>query len=180
MEKMQFGKGDCIVYGTNGICTIEDVRPMSFERKKGGDLYYILKPISSESSTIFVPLKNESLVSKMRELMDKEEIDSLLTGMRGKELQWEKDRRLRSEIFHEILVRGVHQELLLMIRCIYMRKRELMAEGKKLPSTDSNTLKAAEKLVEEEFAYVLDIEKENIGKYIRSILDIGEDGDDDN
>lgn len=62
--------------------------------------------------------------------MTKNEIDELLIGMRDKELQWENDRRYRSENFHEILSKGVTQEMLLMIRCIYMKKRELSKMGK--------------------------------------------------
>ncbi|MCI5536797.1 MAG: CarD family transcriptional regulator, partial [Clostridiales bacterium] len=66
----------------------------------------------------------------------------------------------------------VTQELLLMIRCIYMRKLELDQVGKKLPAADTNTLKSAEKLVEEEFSHVLGIEREDVGTYIRSVIGV--------
>ena len=70
------------------------------------------------------------------------------------------------------------QKLLLMIRCIYMKKRELLPLGKKLPTTDENTLKAAEKLVEEEFAYSLELPRTDVGKYIRRLLDVPETEED--
>ena len=59
-----------------------------------------------------------------------------------------------------------------MIRCIYMRKLELDQVGKKLPAADTNTLKSAEKLVEEEFSHVLGIEREDVGTYIRSVIGV--------
>ena len=131
MENREMTKGNYVAYGTNGICEIEDVKPLSFTSGAEKSLYYILRPANSQGSTIFVPAGNETLTSRIRSLMTKDEIDALLTGMRDKELAWEQDRRFRTENFHEILMKGVQQELLLMIRCIYLKKQELEASGKK-------------------------------------------------
>ena len=43
--------------------------------------------------------------------MTKKEIDSLLLGMKDKEIIWDGDRRNRTERFHDILVGGVTQKL---------------------------------------------------------------------
>lgn len=174
MDSSSFNKGEYVVYGTNGICLIEDIKMMKFALDTEKSNYYILKPASNGASTIYVPMGNANLVGKMRPIMTKEEIDSLLLGMRDKEIEWEKDRRYRAETFHEILVKGVTQKLLLMIRCIYLKKIELMPLGKKLPTTDENTLKSAEKLVEEEFAYALQISRVDVGRYIRKLLNVPE------
>mgnify|MGYP002583101829 FL=1 len=174
MDDSRFSRGDYVVYGTSGICMIEDIRLMKFAMDSEKSTYYVLKPESSDSSVVYVPAKNEKLMSKMREVMTKDEIDSLLLGMKDKEIGWEKDRRIRSEIFHDILVKGVTQKLLLMIRCLYMKKRELIPLGKKLPTTDENTLKSAEKLVEEEFSHVLGIPGTEVSGYIRSLLNVSE------
>lgn len=177
MEDRRFKKGQYMSYGTNGICLLEDITEMSFARGMEKNLYYILKPAAANASTIFVPVDNDALTAKMRPLMTKEEIDSLLLGMKNKAIPWEKDRQYRTENFHEILVKGVTEELLLMISCIYMKKRELLEQGKKLPATDSNTLKSAERLVEEEFSFVLGIEQESVSKYIRNVLAVPETAD---
>jgi len=175
MEQHEFEKGKYVVYGTNGICLIEDIKLMKFAYDSDKSTYYILKPVSSDASTVYVPEKNEELMAKLRPIMTKDDIHSLLLGMKGKEIQWENDRRYRTESFHEILSQGVTQNLLLMIRCIYMRKKELMPLGKKLPMTDENTLKTAEKLVEEEFAYALSIEKNQVNEYIRNLLAVSDE-----
>ena len=62
-----------------------------------------------------------------------------------------------------------------MIRCIYEKKRELARQGKKLSVTDTTTLRSAEKLVEEEFAWVLDLDPEEVPAFIRKRLHIQED-----
>ena len=174
MNKSGLEKGCFVVYGTNGICMIEDVTEMRFAAGMEKNTYYILKPVSANASTLFVPADNEKLMAKMRKLMTKEEIDSLLLGMQGKEITWTSDRRARNEMFHDIMIKGVTEELLLMIGCIYKRKIELLETNRKLPTTDNNVLKSAEKLVEEEFAHVLGIDKKDVVKYIRNLLEVPE------
>ena len=90
MDDSRFSRGDYVVYGTSGICMIEDIRLMKFAMDSEKSTYYVLKPESSDSSVVYVPAKNEKLMSKMREVMTKDEIDSLLLGMKDKEIGWEK------------------------------------------------------------------------------------------
>ncbi|MDO4486835.1 MAG: CarD family transcriptional regulator [Bacillota bacterium] len=170
MINSTYEKGNYVVYGTEGICVIDDITEMSFMAGMEKSRYYVLKPEGSNGSKVYVPAENENLMSKLRPLMTKQELDMLLTGMRDKELEWEKDKRLRTELFHGIMAKGVTESLLLMIRCIYLKKNELENKGRKLPASDGNTLKTAEKLVEEEFACVLGIEKKDVGSYIRRMI----------
>ncbi len=171
MNRNGFDIGEYISYGINGMCNIEDIRPMQLSQSVEKMMYYILRPESNPKSTIFVPVNNQKLVSKMRELMTKDEINAMLVRMKDRTLEWEKDVRFRTESFHEILSNGVNQDLILMIRCLHRKRQELVQLGKKLPARDSNTLKTAERLVEEEFAHVLHIKCEEVSDYIRDVLD---------
>ena len=171
MNRNGFDIGEYVSYGINGMCNIEDIRPMQLSQSVEKMMYYILRPESNPKSTIFVPVNNQKLVSKMRELMTKDEINAMLVRMNDRTLEWEKDVRFRTESFHEILNNGVNQDLILMIRCLHRKRQELVQLGKKLPARDSNTLKTAERLVEEEFAHVLHIKCEEVSDYIRDVLD---------
>ena len=171
MNRNGFDIGEYVSYGINGMCNIEDIRPMQLSQSVEKMMYYILRPESNPKSTIFVPVNNQKLVSKMRELMTKDEINAMLVRMKDRTLEWEKDVRFRTESFHEILNNGVNQDLILMIRCLHRKRQELVQLGKKLPARDSNTLKTAERLVEEEFAHVLHIKCEEVSDYIREVLD---------
>lgn len=171
MNRNGFDIGEYVSYGINGMCNIEDIRPMQLSQSVEKMMYYILRPESNPKSTIFVPVNNQKLVSKMRELMTKDEINAMLVRMKDRTLEWEKDVRFRTESFHEILNNGVNQDLILMIRCLHRKRQELIQLGKKLPARDSNTLKTAERLVEEEFAHVLHIKCEEVSDYIRDVLD---------
>ena len=170
MNRNGFDIGEYVSYGINGMCNIEDIRPMQLSQSVEKMMYYILRPESNPKSTIFVPVNNQKLVSKMRELMTKDEINAMLERMKDRTLEWEKYVRFRTESFHEFLNNGVNQDLILMIRCLHRKRQELIQLGKKLPARDNNTLKTAERLVEEEFAHVLHIKCEEVSGYIRNVL----------
>ena len=52
--------GEVVLYGSNGVCEITEITT----KKIGKDSieYYVLKPVCSDSSTLFVPTQNEMLV----------------------------------------------------------------------------------------------------------------------
>ena len=54
--------GEIVLYGSNGVCEITEITT----KKIGKDSieYYVLKPVCSDSSTLFVPTQNEMLVSR--------------------------------------------------------------------------------------------------------------------
>ncbi|MCQ2545742.1 MAG: CarD family transcriptional regulator [Clostridia bacterium] len=175
MVEAQFEQGQLLVYGTNGICTVDSVDLMSFSDGMPKEMYYVLRQYRNQENTFFVPLKNEKLTSKMREIMQKEDIEDILMGLSDDDVKWVKDRRERVEYLKGILHDGVSQKLLSMIILIYNQKRKLEKEGKKLPVTEAGILKSAEKLVEEEFGWVLGMEPEEVPKFIRKRLHIPEE-----
>lgn len=102
---------------------------MSFYSGDTGKRYCILHPLKNRESAIYLPLDNKKLIAKIRPLLTKEEIDNLLMGIADRILEWDNDRRRRAEMFIEILVNGHTRELLLMIRCIYLKKSELLLKN---------------------------------------------------
>lgn len=175
MEEVQFEVGQFVVYGTNGICIVDSIEPMSFAVGMPKELYYVLGQKKNRATQFFVPLKNEKLTSKMRPLMQKEDIEDILMGLADEDVSWNDDRRARAEYFKSILSDGVSSRLLSMITCIYEQKRKLARVSKKLPVTDATILRQAEKLVEEEFGHVLELDPEEVPKYIRKRLHIPEE-----
>ena len=168
---MKYKKGDFVAYGTNGICKIDDVQKMTFPMETTEHTYYVLKPIGNKTSTLFVPDNREELVSKMRYILSREEIDEILCDPKGKEIKWIDDKNERASRFKRILQDGNPEELLYLIRCIYERKRQLTEKGKKLTSADDNVLASAEKLVREEFAFTLGITEGEVAEYIREKIE---------
>ena len=164
-----FEINETIVYARSGLCKIEKIESKAFSVKNRPEhKCYVLKPIYDSSSTIYVPVENERLTSMMRNVLTKNEIDSLLEEIKGKENEWLDDQRERSREFRETLSNGIRTELLMMIRCIVQHKRNLSEVGKRLSSSDEAVLKEAKKEIIQEFAYALGIEQEGVEDYILS------------
>jgi len=171
MCNKNFEKGQYIVYTTNGLCYIEDIQYISFIKGEDAKMHYVIKPVRGNSSTIYIPSDNDKLISKIRPIMTQEELAALLSNIKSKSLTWENDRKIRAENFHDILISGVAEDLMLMISCIYSKKNSLLTAKKTLSSSDSKFFEQAKKLVEEEFAFVLGIKETEVEEYIRERLE---------
>ncbi len=174
MGTMHLEKGAHVVYGGYGVCLVEDIRPMDLCHSGQLAPYFVLRQEDAFNSTLYVPVENSQLCQRLRRVLTKGEIHELLLESKGHQLAWPPDRQTRAERFQGILQRGVQEELILMIRCIYLKKGELQARGKKLPDADLRVLKRAERLVEGEFSYALGIPRDQVSAYIRSVLQVEE------
>lgn len=172
MDVPCYKKGDLVVYGNNGVCRIVDIKEMSFSSAAETTPHYVLSPIEGQSFTIFVPFDNEAALRRLRRVMTRQSIDSMLNSARDKSIEWIDSKNERAARFREIMKYGIKEELIVMMRCLYSKRAELVAIGKKLPSADEQLLKTAEQLVNNEFSCVLGIGTGEVGPYIRSSLGI--------
>lgn len=162
-----FQIGEVVVYGSTGVCTVEDIAVMSLPRAGGGKQeYYILRPISVPTCKTYVPTSNMELAARIRPVSTAEQIDWMIESVRGERLEWIADTRRRMDTFGQIVSEGVTTELLKLIGCLYLEKKARTEAGKKFCLTDEKLLRAAERIVDEEFAYVLGIPKTEVSAYI--------------
>ena len=165
-----FQKSEYIVYDNAGVCLIENIGTMKFEYWDTERLCYILRPIGNRTSVVYVPVDNEKLTKKMRYIMSKDEINATLDNARSLSLECPEDRRQRAEQFRTILSEKKQQDMLLLASCIYTKKQELMANGKKLSSSDEMILRETERFVNEEFAFSLELSPSQVSEYIQKRL----------
>jgi len=167
MEK-RFNKGDYVVYGKNGVCLVEDIKSMLFGGENG--TYYILKPTSSSFSTVYVPVDKEILVDRMRPVLNKKQIDEILSSSKDCTVEWIESKNERHEYFNSVVSSGDLKKLIAVVMTLYAKKSEKEAVGKHISSTDENILKSAEYLIEEEFSFGLGCSAGKVGEYIRKKL----------
>jgi RNA polymerase-interacting CarD/CdnL/TRCF family regulator len=134
--------------------------------------FYVLRPVANPASTIYVPLDNTTLTSRMMGVLTKSEIDKLITTSNAQSLEWVNDRNDRRAFFHSIISKCDRRELMLLVSCIYEKKTELINNGKKLASSDDEALKFAERLIEDEFSFSLGLACSEVGEYIRGRLGV--------
>lgn len=159
-----FQINDTVLYGMEGVCRITGVVTKSF----GGEAaeYYELRPVYKSNSTVFVPLQNDRLLSKMKRLLSAGEICELIGSIGGEQLPWIENEGERKEAFHDILARGDRRELMLLIHTLHLQKEERSKQGRQLYQSDEKAFKEAEHLLYDEFAQVLDIKQDQVVPFI--------------
>ncbi|MBE6662191.1 MAG: hypothetical protein E7606_02785 [Ruminococcaceae bacterium] len=168
MADYRFKKGDFVVYGTSGVCQIEEVGELTFGALT--NCYYTLRPTSDLSSLTYVPCDNETLTAKLRPLLTPKEIETLLGTPLDCEILFDNDRKVRLAAFREILSNGDPVALLAMIRCILLKQRDFEKVNRGLSLSDNDILRTAIFIINSEFSFVLGIPKESVADYIRSKL----------
>ena len=156
--------GTYVLYGKTGVCLVKEQAVM------GNGQYYVLSPISDSHSSVFVPCANAELVAKMRPLLSREDIDTLLSDADEVRMEWMDDRGERATLCRAILCGGDRKELVRLLCCLMRRKRQRMEMGKRLSSMDENFLQECVRLVQEEFSMVLGITQAEVGAYIQERL----------
>lgn len=159
-----FKVDDIVTYGINGVCQVAAIEEKNLMGTKKE--YLILKPLNSDKSTFYVPVDNENLLSKMKKVLSEDEINQLIDSAANEKVVWINNERERKEQYRQIIADGNHSELIRMIKAIYSEKNAREEKGKKLRISDERYLKDAEKILYEEFQYVLNVSEKDVMSYI--------------
>lgn len=158
-----FKVNDYIMYGMTGVCKVIDIKEEKFINDTKKECY-VLDPIYSKNTIIKIPVDNKKVV--MRKIHSKEEAISLINSMPEKETLWIDDERERTDKFKLMLKTGECEDLITLIKSIYSNKKNKGALGKKINKSDDEIMKAAENLLNEEFAIILGISPDKVTSYI--------------
>lgn len=161
--------GDFVVYGNSGICEItgDEVKKVAGRNFT----YFVLKPVYDKKATVFVPCDNQALCDKMRKLLTKEEIYGIVDGVSKQECIWIENENERKSCYREIISSGDRAALVKLIKTLYLHQNEQFERGKKLHITDEKFLATAERLLHDEFAFVLGIERESVIDFITTRIE---------
>jgi len=165
-----FQIGQTVLYGMEGVCTIEERQKMKVGHTRA--FYYVLRPVFRPNSTIFVPEDNEALLSKMRPVLSREEIAQILHDAPEQELDWVEDPNERKTEYQIILLSGNRLLIIRMIYALMQHREKLQKHGKHLRSADEQLLRDAQKLLHDEFALVLNISQNEVPDYIRAQIEL--------
>ena len=169
-----FQVNDTVVYGSDGICVIEEIAARTFDHKT--QEYYVLRPLYGNQSTIFVPTQNEKLCGKMRQLLSAEEIYAMIRALPGAETVWIENEALRKQTYAQILRSGNRKDLMRLLKTLHLHQRKLRNSGKKFHASDERFMKEAERVLYGEFAHVLHLEPAQVEPFILRELDEVEAG----
>ncbi|HWR43229.1 CarD family transcriptional regulator [Sporomusa sp.] len=157
-----FKVNDYVIYGSTGVCKITDIGRDKYSSDETE--YYILHPVHNNNMTIKTPVNNPSVL--MRPILTKDEVLSLITSMPEKETFLIDNNRERSITFKAALKTHQDEELIRIIKTLYLEKQAKSVVNKKLTKTDEDIMNTAEKQLYEEFAIALNISPDEVLPYI--------------
>ena len=161
-----FKINEVVVYGTTGVCRYDGVSEMKLGREV--KQYHVFTPVAQGGSTVFIPTDNDLLLQRVHPLLTKVQIDEIIESMPADKEVWCNDANGRMRLYADLLKSGDRGRILLAVRTLLVRRRELSAKGRKLHITDERALRDAQRLLYDEFSYVLGIPADKVEDYIMS------------
>lgn len=160
-----FKIGDYIVHGRNGVCKVEDITHIDISGADKNQLYYTLVPMKSVGSKIFYPVDSNKVI--MRSVVTKEEAEDIVAEIKEIEPMWIENDRQRELKYKEAIGSCDCQQLICIIKTLYERNKERVAQGKRITYVDDKYLKEAKENLYDEFSVALGIDKDDVESYIQ-------------
>ena len=150
-----------IIYGENGVCTVEKIEPLAMSGAPKDKLYYHLTPLVG-SGTYFTPVDSGAY---MRPVMSREEAEALIDAMPGIAPAICNDNRFNHvDAFYKELFRLHSCEALV---AIVKGLRSRMAERKTRSSRAEATMRRAKDMLHGELSVALGINIQDVESYIQ-------------
>ena len=161
-----FQIGDLIVYGTTGVCRVEKIGKPDLSGAPDGVDYYTLAPYYSANSKIFTPCDNKKIT--MRPIMTKEEAQKLIDEIDTIGTVFVPDERKREDQYKELMKTADARNFVSIIKTVYIRKQERLAEGKKITASDEKYFQQAEDKLYGELAIIFEMDKKEVKGFLSS------------
>lgn len=161
-----FKKGTNVICGNNGICKVEDVTTLDFEWVDKTQKFYILRPVFSSESTVYIPVDTNEL----RPALTKEEANELVKEMKNIETLPIADEKTLEKTYKELIRSCDPVCLVQLIKTLLLRKENRLLKGFKVTALDARYFKLAEDHLYGELSVVLGIPKEEMREFVLSNL----------
>ena len=155
-----FSVGDKIIYGENGVCTVESIGPLSMAGASKDKLYYYLSPLIG-SGTYFAPVDSGAY---MRPVMSRAEAEALIDSMPGIQPAICTDNRFNhvDAFYKELFKQHSCEALVAIVKGLHGK----LAERKTKSSRAESTMKRAKDILHGELSIALGIELTEVEDYI--------------
>ena len=155
-----FQKGDYVIYGTRGVCCVQDVGTLDISGISKDKLYYTLIPCYTNGSTVYSPVDSNRIV--IRPVMSHDEAMELIRSIPEIEELWIRDERNRENTYRDVIKSCDNVELVRIIKTIYNRGQLRIAAGKKATVSDEKYFRIAEENLYGELAISLNVSRDEV------------------
>ncbi len=158
------GVGECVIYGSHGLCSVRDILvPAFLERGKEKQYYQMISAVDA-GSVLYVPV--EGAEDKVRDVISYDEAEGLIDEIEYvPELELPEGKKAEPAIM-SVIKRNIAEEMMALVKALRRIKAIREAEGKKFASLNEKYLNIAEKLLYTELAFSLKTEKDDIKRRV--------------
>ena len=160
--------GECVIYGSHGLCSVRDILVPSFLERGKEKQYYQMVSAVDAGSVLYVPV--DGAEDKIRQVISRDDAEGLIDEIEfSPELELPEGKKAEPAIM-EVIKRNVADEMMSLVKSLRKIKAIREAEGKKFASLSEKHLLMAEKLLYTELAFALKTEKDDIKSRVLSEL----------
>jgi len=161
--------GDRIIYGSNGVCIVDEIKMIEVPRTGEEKAYYIIKPVYQECK-ISVPVDTKMF---MRPIISGDEARALIDSIPQVDAQPYFNTALRQlqDYYEKKLSSHSCADLIELTISLHRKKIQVLEQKRKFGAIDERYMKRAEDLLFGELAAALDIPKSEVRQYITARLE---------
>lgn len=160
-----FEVGQLIIYGSMGVCRVENIEMKCLPGNDQEQSFYVLKPLY-QKCVVSTPTDNSKVF--MRPVIGREEANRLIDHIPEIHAEAYNNKVLRqlSEHYEAIIKQYDCAELIELTMSIYAKRQIALEQKKKFGALDERYMKRAEDMLFGELAVALEIEKHDVPDYI--------------
>ena len=163
-----FQKGERVVCGSKGVCVVEEITTLDIAGVDKKREYYILNLcICPPARYIFRWIRRKVPCVKV---LAHEEAENLIHRIPEIPMITIANDKLLEQEYKNCLKTSSCQDLIRIIKTIYLRKRAREEAGRKETAVDARYFRIAEDHLYGELAVALDMSRENVESYINTSL----------
>ncbi len=155
-----YSVGDTVMYRNEGACTVVEIREEDFSGVVSK--YYLLRPVFRPSATLFVPIDNELLVSRMKPIISEQEAEKAISDSLLVSVDWIENAEERKKLYREAFDSSSRLDLIAAVKMVRKYRDSSDKYSRKPHVFDLQFIRNAERCIEEELNIVLGMKKEDV------------------
>lgn len=155
-----YAVGDYVVKANKGVCKVEDITKLTIPNADRNKLYYLLIPLEDAGAKLYVPV--EGVDQNIRPVITEAQAWDLIDHINDIDAASIPDEKQREARYKEALHSCEPEQVVSVLKSIYLRKAERDAQGKKITAVDDRYFKIAEDVLHSELAFAIGRDKHDM------------------
>ncbi|MCI9336954.1 MAG: CarD family transcriptional regulator [Lachnospiraceae bacterium] len=158
-----------MICSNKGVCVVENITALNISGVDKEKQYYILKPLYSAGSTVYVPVDSQK-EPMMRKVLERTEAERLLGTIPEIPLLAIPNDKMTEQMYKDCVKSNDCGELLKLLKTINLRKQKRIQAGRKVTAVDTKYCHLAEENLYGELAVALDMSREAVGDCVMAAV----------